>query len=288
MMLTISQSVGINGVNTPIDVKSVQRALNALGSSPQSDVDGSLGSHPELSNTVAAIKHFQRAVVAMRTPDGRIDVNGRTHKCINEKMQESVPSPMYTLPPVQHAQPINDADFIHIATLLGCEVATIKAVAKVESASGAFLPDGRPKILFEAHIFSKHTQHAFDHSHPSISCATWNKQLYVGGEGEYQRLNLAMTLDADAALSSASWGMFQIMGFNYLACGYPHVRAFVAAMFASQLAHLQAFAAFLQSQHLDTLLQAKDWRAFAAGYNGPSYAQNKYDEKLANAYKQFT
>ena len=35
------------------------------------------------------------------------------------------------------------------------------------------------------------------------------------------------------------------------------------------------------------LLQVKDWASFAAGYNGPAYAQNRYDVKLAEAYRKY-
>ncbi|MBH0059473.1 hypothetical protein I6F65_21310, partial [Pseudoalteromonas sp. SWXJZ94C] len=45
-----------------------------------------LGSRPENSKTVAAIKLFQSKVVNMVRPDGKIDPNGRTHRKINEKL----------------------------------------------------------------------------------------------------------------------------------------------------------------------------------------------------------
>ena len=35
-------------------------------------------------------------------------------------------------------------------------------------------------------------------------------------------------------------------------------------------------------------LQKKDWKAFARLYNGPAYAQNRYDEKLDKAYFSFS
>lgn len=35
-------------------------------------------------------------------------------------------------------------------------------------------------------------------------------------------------------------------------------------------------------------LQRKDWAGFARGYNGPGYAKNRYDIKLANAYKKYS
>jgi hypothetical protein len=35
-------------------------------------------------------------------------------------------------------------------------------------------------------------------------------------------------------------------------------------------------------------LQSHDWAAFAKGYNGPGYAKNAYDVKLAEAYERFS
>ena len=34
-------------------------------------------------------------------------------------------------------------------------------------------------------------------------------------------------------------------------------------------------------------LQKKDWKAFARLYNGPAYAQNRYDEEPSKAYSSF-
>jgi hypothetical protein len=34
-------------------------------------------------------------------------------------------------------------------------------------------------------------------------------------------------------------------------------------------------------------LENLDWAKFARGYNGAGYKQNKYDEKLAAAYKKY-
>ncbi|RZF90065.1 TIGR02594 family protein [Pseudoalteromonas sp. CO302Y] len=88
--IRITQSVGLGGVNTPADVKTVQTALNKLlkflPGTKALAVDGRLSSRPENSKTVAAIKQFQSKVVGMVRPDGKIDPNGRTHKKINEKL----------------------------------------------------------------------------------------------------------------------------------------------------------------------------------------------------------
>jgi N-acetylmuramidase len=49
---------------------------------------------------------------------------------------------------------LTDADFARAAKELNVEVAAIHAVAEVEAAGAGFLPDGRPAILYEAHIFT--------------------------------------------------------------------------------------------------------------------------------------
>lgn len=165
---------------------------------------------------------------------------------------------------------------------IGCPVAAVQAVLDVES-HGGFLPDGRPKILFERHYFSRLTGGKFDESDPDISAQTWGG--YKGGAAEYDRLERAIELDRDAALRSASWGAFQIMGDNYPACGFSDVDEFVDAMVAGEPEQLDAFVSFVRSVHLDDELARLDWAGFARGYNGPSYRQNRYDEKLAAAYQ---
>lgn len=93
-----------------------------------------------------------------------------------------------------------------------------------------------------------------------------------------------MNLDAQAALESASWGRFQIMGFNYRSAGYTTLANFVLAMFQSEANHLIAFVNFIKAQGLAEALANKDWAAFAAGYNGPAYNSNRYDLKMREAY----
>jgi hypothetical protein len=55
------------------------------------------------------------------------------------------------------ATPLSDTDINATAANLNCEVAVVEAVCDVESGGGGFLPDGRPKILFEAHAFHNAT-----------------------------------------------------------------------------------------------------------------------------------
>jgi hypothetical protein len=178
-------------------------------------------------------------------------------------------------------------DVAAAAAALQCEPAAIWAVCDVESAGGGFLPDKRPKILFEAHIFGELTQHRWDASHPNVSAPSWNRALYgAPGAHQYDRLAEAVALDRAAALQSASWGMFQIIGMNYAACGFAGVEDYVAAMCAGEGAQLAAFAAFCRHGGLDQDLRAHDWTHFALAYNGPGEAENDYDGKLAAAYRR--
>jgi len=50
---------------------------------------------------------------------------------------------------------ITESQYVKCADLLNVEPAVIKAVAEVESNGEGFLKDGKPKILFEPHIFWK-------------------------------------------------------------------------------------------------------------------------------------
>jgi len=182
---------------------------------------------------------------------------------------------------------LTDSDFQAAAATLGCSEAAVRAVCTVEAPKGGFLPTGEPVILFEAHVFSRLTAHAYDASHPLISSRVWNRALYRSGLNEWQRLQQAVQLDSVAAYQSCSWGKFQIMGFNYRRCGFPTLGSFVDAMHESEGHQLEAFVAFVKSAGLDDELARMDWAAFARGYNGPAYAENEYDTRLAVAFASY-
>ena len=183
---------------------------------------------------------------------------------------------------------LSDADFQAVADRLGVDIAAVKAVAEVESRGDGFLPSGEPKILFERHKFSQKTLGNFDSILPDISNQSPGG-YGQGGEFQHQRLAKASTLDETAALESASWGRFQILGENYLEAGYPDVESFVADMRLSEAKQLDAFAAFIQSDPRKlNALENQDWATFARLYNGPGYKQNSYDVKLDQAYQKYS
>lgn len=183
---------------------------------------------------------------------------------------------------------LTEQDYKEAAEKLNTEVAIIKAVAEVESAGSGFLRSGAPKILFEAHQFYKRVPIECNDKTICIKGWTEARKYYKYGDAEYTRLALAMSYDCDSALKSASWGKFQIMGFNYFKAGYDDVFKYVQDMYVSEKKHLSAFLSFIRYTGLIEPMKNKDWNTFAAGYNGRRYKENKYDEKLEKAYLKYS
>lgn len=183
--------------------------------------------------------------------------------------------------------PLTAQDFAAVAGDLGCEAAAVQAVVEVESGSlGAFGADGRPIILYEPHIFSRRTERRYDTTHPTISYRTWDASKYPRTqEGRWEQLRQAYALSPQDAVASASWGKFQIMGFNHAACGFPDPKSFVSDMCRSEVQQLRAFAAFVRANNLADELQRKDWEGFAAGYNGAGQVE-RYGRLMREAYER--
>ena len=193
---------------------------------------------------------------------------------------------------------LSEQDLKLAAENLNCELAAIKAVSLVESGKTGFLPSGRPKILFEGHFFyrfaSKYGKAAIiAKEYPSICYPQWTTKYYLGNEREYDRLRAAIdackkhNIPESAALRSASWGKYQIMGDNFQRAGFDTVHSFVEAMFLSEKEHLNAFCAYIKNSFLDDELRALKFAAFAYGYNGAGYKKNQYDKKMIAAYNNF-
>lgn len=182
-------------------------------------------------------------------------------------------------------------DFSQTAKLLDVEEAAVRAVCEVESGGRTgFLGDGRPMILFEGHIFWRELKkrgidpEAYKEEYKDVLFPKWDRAGYKGGAREYERLEKASRINEEAALCSASWGMFQIMGFNHKLCGYGSVGEYVYAIKAGPNNHLLSFARFLKGTGIDRPLRELDWEGFASRYNGPGYKQHHYDTKLRDAY----
>ena len=188
---------------------------------------------------------------------------------------------------------LTENDFQRVADWLGVEMAVVKAVQTVETGGrGGFVAPGRPVILFEGHIFWRELKkqgldpEKYVAGNENILYPKWEKGHYYGGIREYERLEKARKIHKEAADASTSWGMFQVMGFNYVMCGYGSVDEMVKDMCTGGDKRLEAFARFVKLTGLRPNLERKDWTGFAKRYNGSGYAQNQYDKKLEEAYRR--
>ncbi len=194
---------------------------------------------------------------------------------------------------------LSEQNLQQAAESLNIEVAAIKAVNEVESRGEGFLND-QPVILFERHVFWKRLKGVGIDPRPlqagneDILSTQWGG--YIGGVAEYGRMTRAQMINSAAALESASWGLFQIMGYHWKALGYDDVKDFVVRMQHSEADHLEAFVRFLKANRLERYLrlaegqdslQLSNFTHFARRYNGPMYERNHYHTKMMKAYRRY-
>lgn len=196
---------------------------------------------------------------------------------------------------------LKNTDLVSAAKRLDVPLACVYAVNEVESLGKGFLDNGKPAILFERHIMYRKLATPRHESDDPVELQRHADQLaatnpalvnpkpggYSGGTVEHQRLSSARLIDDTAALESASWGAFQIMGFHWQRLGYASVQDFVTAMSANESMQFDAFVGFIETDLLlYKALKARKWAEFAKLYNGPDYKRNLYDIKLQRAYER--
>jgi hypothetical protein len=187
---------------------------------------------------------------------------------------------------------LSHRDFEAAARALGRGIDSrlIHAFADVEcGGKSGFGPDGLPVIAYEGHIFRKRTDKEYDEEYPLLSYPYHQKagpEWRANNKDQktaWETLNAAMALDKTAALESCSWGMFQVMGFNYDQCGFSDVEAFVAAMKASERKQLDTFVHFCKrTPGLPSALRHKQYARIATLYNGKDYGN--YDVRIKKAF----
>ena len=166
------------------------------------------------------------------------------------------------------------------AARLGCSVRQLQAVAVVESGGAGFDHLGRPRILFERHIFWRLTAGRYGHtvysdpSYGGYSVDSWDKLGRAGGA------------DPDAAFASASWGRFQVLGTYWHDFGYASPIDLAYSTVESEANHYELLCRYIEHFGLQDELRElssnpADCRAFAKAYNGAAYDRNRYDVKLA-------
>ena len=187
---------------------------------------------------------------------------------------------------------LTEEDYKEVSEELGVDIASIKAVVEIEAGSSqqGFWAEDKPLINFDLSMFRKMARRngirlgKYGKSH-AVVFARPNRAKYGSQQAAQQaRLDAAMTIDSLTAIQGTFWGMFQIGGFNWKKCGAESATEFMRRMAVSEREQLELFAAFIRNSGLLPALKRRDWRAFARGYNGPSYASRGYHKRLARSY----
>lgn len=253
----------------------IQQMLKMTGQRVSTDGDFGLG-------TMAAVQQFQKQF--------GIPVNGMVDNATEAALLQATE--------VQRAKMLRDADLYAGARKVGVAPEALMAVRDVESLGHGFLTNGKAIILFEGQVFwrllekagaapSKYQAGNEDILHPKFIAGN---PLYK--QDQHARLEKAAALDilgvdvSSLAHQSASWGLFQIMGFHFIRLGFSSVHDFCKAMSTSENEQFDIFLRFLQVENMLDDLRNLRWANFALRYNGKEYAANKYDVRLAAFYKK--
>ena len=196
-------------------------------------------------------------------------------------------------PHLEHDAPnvereITNEQVKEIADEFGVEYAAAQAFMDVEAAGEGFDNKGRCKILFEAHWFGYYTGDIYNTDYPDLSCTTWSEARQYYNQDQWDRLERAIALNREAGLKSASWGIGQVMGFNYDKVGYSTVEAFVEDMKLSEYFQFKAMLNYVKIDGILPYLTSKNWREVARRYNGEHYEKNGYHTKFEKAYSRYS
>lgn len=181
----------------------------------------------------------------------------------------------------------------------------VKTVFEVEAAGAGFFTDwtGAPriKIQFEPHEFVRQlkkqgvnvtSQKAGNYHLIYVDRIFVLKNKVDTQKEEYDAFNKAFKINPIAALYSTSWGLGQIMGYNFAAAGYSSVGEMITEFRKSEVNQLRGMMNFIKNtfskgQRLIEHLRQGNFEDFAYGYNGPKHAKYNYVPRLKAAFNKF-
>lgn len=180
------------------------------------------------------------------------------------------------------------------ATQMGVEPAALLAVVEVESAgrTGVYIgSEFRPLIRIEGHYFYRRLSGEDRDRAVRLGLASPRAGAVKNPRSQtkrYQMLEDMKAIDEVAALESCSWGLGQVMGANWRALGYRSVHELVNEAMSGVVGQVSVMCRFIKANNLVDELRSRNWAGFARAYNGPAYRKNRYDEKMAEAYRRYS
>lgn len=192
---------------------------------------------------------------------------------------------------------IDDIDIPAIAYQIDVGEDELHAFMDVESLGSGFDKEGRPKLLFEPHVFYRNlTGVERDRAVAAgLAYKSWGEQPYP--KDSYPRLVAAMQINETAALKACSVGLTQILMENHAMVDYPTPQEMMLAFMDDESLHLQAAVDYIIATGIDDDMRkiAKldrpttpdDCRSIVRVYNGPAYEKNNYHVKFAKAHNKW-
>lgn len=183
---------------------------------------------------------------------------------------------------------IDDLDIPRIGSRIGVGEDELHAFMDVEASGSGFDKLGRPKMLFEPHVFYRNLSgpKRARAAAQGLAYSKWRPGNYPSNS--YPRLERAMAIDETAALRSCSWGLGQILGENHAMVGFPTIQEMVRSFMEREAHHLDAIVSFLISAGIDDDLRAHRWETVARVYNGPQHAKHDYAGRMRVAYQKWS
>ncbi|MGF1657863.1 MAG: N-acetylmuramidase domain-containing protein [Rubrimonas sp.] len=186
-----------------------------------------------------------------------------------------------------------ETEIRRVAEARGIEPAALLAVVEVESGGKALTEVGgrpMPLILFEYHVFHRRLR---PEARPGaqrsgLAAARWGEIAYPATQRErYALLARAALIDREAAHAACSWGVGQVLGENARWLGYESAEALAAEAISGVEGQVRLMLRFIAKRGLEPALAARDWTAFARGYNGPMHAKHDYAGRMARAHARW-
>ena len=179
------------------------------------------------------------------------------------------------------------------------EPSALLAVAEVESAGRPLEDDGTtPRLLFERHVFYRALKRSNKQGclavavNAGLATPKWNRAVAYKDQGTSSGrlavLTKARSVDEECANQACSWGLGQILGENAKSLGYESATSMVEELESGGIvAQVESMVRFIRRNKLQPFLNLGDYAGFALKYNGPGYAQNRYDVRMAAAARKW-
>lgn len=191
---------------------------------------------------------------------------------------------------------ITEADKVKRAHMIDMAPAMLFAIMEVESRDAGFFSDGSCVILFERHIFFRQYRDKYgrgaalklEKEYPNL--INQSAGGYSGGMSEWKRFEAAAKLDRECAILSTSWGLGQVMGFNWQLVKANSVEDLFERSTSNEWEQMVFMTNFLVHANNGEIIKAAkrlDFATIARVYNGAAYAKNQYDVKIRNAYNKY-